>query len=148
MMEEACCACAALLSTILPQYDEKTEKPKALDRRLECCGRVICGNCIGVCQHAFSHYRYILTDDSEKLAICYILSLLPGHQHPFSITTRPPRSACVHSSVLEFLSSLQRTPTFFLGRPPQLFFTYSSTNPASGKIKPSARRRCPPFPRP
>jgi len=45
-MEEACCTCATLLSTISPQYDEKSEKPKALDRRLECCGRVICGSCI------------------------------------------------------------------------------------------------------
>ncbi|KIM95032.1 hypothetical protein OIDMADRAFT_134847 [Oidiodendron maius Zn] len=45
-MEEACCTCAALLSTISPQYDEQTEKPKTLDRRLQCCGRVICGSCI------------------------------------------------------------------------------------------------------
>ncbi|KAL8995194.1 MAG: hypothetical protein Q9169_005027 [Polycauliona sp. 2 TL-2023] len=47
MAQEACCACAALLSNILPQYDEKTEKRVAQDRRLDCCGRMICGNCIG-----------------------------------------------------------------------------------------------------
>ncbi|SLM33850.1 LysM domain [Lasallia pustulata] len=46
MAEEACCTCATLLSAIPPQYDEKTEKPIAHDRRLECCGRVICGRCI------------------------------------------------------------------------------------------------------
>ncbi|KAN0115096.1 hypothetical protein V8E51_004640 [Hyaloscypha variabilis] len=45
-MEESCCTCATLLKNILLQYDEKSEKPKALDRRLDCCGRVICGNCI------------------------------------------------------------------------------------------------------
>jgi hypothetical protein len=45
-MEECCCTCATLLKNILLQYDEKSEKPKALDRRLDCCGRVICGNCI------------------------------------------------------------------------------------------------------
>ena len=44
----ACCTCATLLSTISPQYDEKSEKPLAHDRWLECCGRVICGNCIAV----------------------------------------------------------------------------------------------------
>ncbi|KAI9701043.1 MAG: hypothetical protein M1836_001712 [Candelina mexicana] len=46
MAEEACCTCARLLSSISPQYDEKTEKPISQDRRLECCGRSICGNCI------------------------------------------------------------------------------------------------------
>ncbi|KAL8878845.1 MAG: hypothetical protein Q9198_003427 [Flavoplaca austrocitrina] len=48
MVQEACCACASLLSNILPQYDEKTEKRVAQDRRLDCCGRIICGNCIEV----------------------------------------------------------------------------------------------------
>jgi hypothetical protein len=47
-MAEACCTCATLLSNITPLYDENTEKPKALDRRLECCNRVICGTCIYV----------------------------------------------------------------------------------------------------
>ncbi|KAL9040222.1 MAG: hypothetical protein Q9180_002047 [Flavoplaca navasiana] len=28
------------------RYDEKTEKRVAQDRRLDCCGRIICGNCI------------------------------------------------------------------------------------------------------
>ncbi|MCJ1483264.1 hypothetical protein MMC06_003431 [Schaereria dolodes] len=46
MAEEACCTCASLLSKISPQYDVKTEKPVAQDRRLDCCGRVICGKCI------------------------------------------------------------------------------------------------------
>lgn len=46
MSGEACCTCATLLSTITPQYDEKTEKPIAQDQRLSCCGRVICGSCI------------------------------------------------------------------------------------------------------
>ena len=46
MRGEVCCTCARHLSTIAPQYDEKTEKPIAQDRRLDCCGRVVCGNCI------------------------------------------------------------------------------------------------------
>jgi LysM repeat protein len=50
-MDDACCTCATLLSTIIPPYDEKSEKPKALDRRLECCGRVICSNCLVVHMH-------------------------------------------------------------------------------------------------
>ena len=48
MADEACCTCASLLSVISPEYDEKTEKPVAQDRRLDCCGRVICGKCIAV----------------------------------------------------------------------------------------------------
>jgi hypothetical protein len=45
-MDEACCTCACLLMNVLPAYDEKSEKPNALDRRLDCCGRIICGSCI------------------------------------------------------------------------------------------------------
>ncbi|KAF2843765.1 hypothetical protein M501DRAFT_985858 [Patellaria atrata CBS 101060] len=46
MDSEACCTCATLLSSIPPQYDEKTEKPARHERRLECCGRTICAGCI------------------------------------------------------------------------------------------------------
>src|SRR5689334_23284800 len=42
---EACCTCARLLSDV-PVYSEKTEKYLPQDRRLECCGRVICGDCL------------------------------------------------------------------------------------------------------
>lgn len=45
MSEEACCTCAALLSSIPQTYDEKTEKPAAHERRLECCSRAICARC-------------------------------------------------------------------------------------------------------
>ncbi|KAL8773296.1 MAG: hypothetical protein Q9209_001690 [Squamulea sp. 1 TL-2023] len=48
MVQEACCTCAKLISNILPQYDEKTEKRVAQDHHLECCGRMICGNCIAI----------------------------------------------------------------------------------------------------
>jgi hypothetical protein len=45
-MAEACCTCAALLSSIPPTYDEKTEKASQYERRLECCGRAVCARCI------------------------------------------------------------------------------------------------------
>lgn len=45
-MDSACCTCAQLLAQVFPIYDEKSDKPKAHDRRLDCCGRIICGNCI------------------------------------------------------------------------------------------------------
>jgi hypothetical protein len=45
-MPEACCTCAALLSSIPPTYDEKTEKPTQYERRLECCRRAICARCV------------------------------------------------------------------------------------------------------
>jgi hypothetical protein len=45
MSEEACCTCAAFLSSIPPTYDEKTEKPTVHERRLECCNRAICARC-------------------------------------------------------------------------------------------------------
>ncbi|EPE29744.1 hypothetical protein GLAREA_00904 [Glarea lozoyensis ATCC 20868] len=45
---EACATCARYLISIPPTYDEKTEKPihNNSNRRLDCCGRVICGDCI------------------------------------------------------------------------------------------------------
>lgn len=46
IMSEACCTCAALLSSIPPTYDEKTEKPSQFERRLDCCGRAICARCL------------------------------------------------------------------------------------------------------
>ncbi|KAF2874194.1 hypothetical protein BDV95DRAFT_488123 [Massariosphaeria phaeospora] len=45
-MTEACCTCAAQLSSIPPTYNEKTEKPAQYERRLECCSRAICARCI------------------------------------------------------------------------------------------------------
>ncbi|QDS77786.1 hypothetical protein FKW77_005430 [Venturia effusa] len=45
MSEEACCTCAALLSSIPPTYNEKTEKPTVHERRLDCCSRAICARC-------------------------------------------------------------------------------------------------------
>lgn len=71
MAEEACCTCATLLSAIPPQYDEKTEKPIAHDRRLECCGRVICGRCIAV------RITIVLTDCSLLADCAFILAKLP-----------------------------------------------------------------------
>ncbi|OCL14784.1 hypothetical protein AOQ84DRAFT_384475 [Glonium stellatum] len=46
MSSEACCTCAALLTSIPPTYNEKTEKPALHERRLECCSRAICARCI------------------------------------------------------------------------------------------------------
>jgi hypothetical protein len=47
-MDTACCTCAQLLAHVSPIYDGKTEKPKELDRTLDCCGRLVCRNCIHV----------------------------------------------------------------------------------------------------
>src|SRR5437762_3481052 len=44
MSEEACCTCAALLTSIA-HCDEKTEKPTVHEKRLNCCGRAICARC-------------------------------------------------------------------------------------------------------
>lgn len=55
-MSEACCTCAALLSSIPPTYNEKTEKPTSqFERRLDCCGRAICARCL-TDNPRFEHY--------------------------------------------------------------------------------------------
>ncbi|KAI0383075.1 hypothetical protein F5Y04DRAFT_38829 [Hypomontagnella monticulosa] len=40
---DSCCTCATLLCEV-PRYND-SEKPLPQDRQLECCPRVICGNC-------------------------------------------------------------------------------------------------------
>jgi len=45
MASEACCTCASLLSGV-PRFAPGSEKPLPNDKRLDCCGRIICGNCI------------------------------------------------------------------------------------------------------
>ncbi|KZF23645.1 hypothetical protein L228DRAFT_260432 [Xylona heveae TC161] len=44
-MTEACCTCATVLSPSRP-FDKNTEKHYSRDRRLSCCGRVICSDCV------------------------------------------------------------------------------------------------------
>ncbi len=76
-MEESCCTCATLLKNILLQYDEKSEKPKALDRRLDCCGRVICGNCIAA---------------NRRFATYCTKPFIPKHPHTDKIQARSVKS--------------------------------------------------------
>jgi hypothetical protein len=45
MRSETCGICASLLSD-LPVYDEKSEKPYGDHTLLDCCGRVVCSNCL------------------------------------------------------------------------------------------------------
>ncbi|KAJ9653564.1 hypothetical protein H2198_007285 [Neophaeococcomyces mojaviensis] len=44
-LTEACCTCATVLADTKVPYDTENEKPLALDRRLDCCGRTICATC-------------------------------------------------------------------------------------------------------
>ena len=87
-MEESCCTCAKLIKNILLQYDEKSEKPKALDRRLDCCGRIICGNCIA---------------DNSRFATYCRNATLPKHRslltmQALSVKSQQPRLRCLRAS--------------------------------------------------
>ena len=108
---EACCTCATLLS----DTDSKTEKPRALDRRLDCCGRVICGNCMHVGSIILRILRpstkdsYRKRQDSKhivqlplpellmpmlKLARPLLSDIKPSYTSP----SRPPRSSSLYTS--------------------------------------------------
>lgn len=81
MLEEACCTCAALLSEIPPQYDLESEKPMAQDRRLDCCGRVICAKCITVRQEYTPSVSVALTKNRCTIGestVCDLLSAFLG----------------------------------------------------------------------
>ncbi len=74
MNDEACCTCARLLASIAPQYDEKTEKALGQDRRLDCCNRVICGQCMTVCPAEFKEpCKTEAHDSAEQPSICDLL---------------------------------------------------------------------------
>ncbi|KAK4123775.1 hypothetical protein N657DRAFT_572785 [Parathielavia appendiculata] len=45
MSQGACCTCASLLDAV-PRVSSSSEKPLPDDRQLDCCGRIICGDCI------------------------------------------------------------------------------------------------------
>ncbi|KAK3504642.1 hypothetical protein B0T13DRAFT_443765 [Neurospora crassa] len=61
----ACCTCAKLLH-LVPRFVQETEKPLPDDRRLSCCGRVICGNCIYNNPRFSSYCPYCQTPSSSS----------------------------------------------------------------------------------
>lgn len=112
-MEESCCTCATLLKNILLQYDEKSEKPKALDRRLDCCGRVICGNCIAN-NRRFATYCTNFLFPKHPPPLTENRSILSSFYNAGSFTSRPPRSAFLYSPIFfETVTSLSRSASIF-----------------------------------
>ena len=89
-MDSACCTCAQLLAHVTPIYDEKTEKPKHQDRRLDCCERVICGNCIHS-NHRFATYcKYPINALQALQAHCFQNANRRMNTGPFcQISTKP-----------------------------------------------------------
>ncbi|KAJ0159849.1 hypothetical protein CTA2_9007 [Colletotrichum tanaceti] len=80
--DEACCTCARLLATV-PRHSTATEKPLPDDRRLECCSRVICGNCIHNNPRFASYCPYCQTSSAPSV-------LPPNLRDPPSYTSFPP----------------------------------------------------------
>jgi len=111
MGEEACCTCASLLSSIPPTYDEKTEKPAAHERRLECCNRAICARCT-TDNPRFATYCPFCQISTAPTALSQGLREPP----PYS----PPTSSSLHS---QFTSSIEDRP------PPYSNGNYSQTRP-------------------
>ncbi|KAH8794008.1 hypothetical protein BGZ57DRAFT_749200 [Hyaloscypha finlandica] len=110
-MEESCCTCATLLKNILLQYDEKSEKPKALDRRLDCCGRVICGNCIAN-NRRFATYCPFCQVSTTPAPLPQGLRDLPSYTPPSSSKPSPPsQDPPAYSDELPLYSSLTSTQT-------------------------------------
>ncbi|KAH6624899.1 hypothetical protein B0J18DRAFT_410305 [Chaetomium sp. MPI-SDFR-AT-0129] len=62
----ACCTCASLLAA-LPRVCSSSEKPLPDDRRLQCCGRTICGACIHKNNRFRSYCPYCQTSAEPRL---------------------------------------------------------------------------------
>ncbi|GKT43921.1 uncharacterized protein ColSpa_04102 [Colletotrichum spaethianum] len=82
MEDEACCTCAKLLASV-PRHSTATEKPLPGDRRLECCSRVICGNCIYNNPRFASYCPYCQTSSAPSV-------LPPNLKDPPSYSSFPP----------------------------------------------------------
>jgi hypothetical protein len=128
MADEACCTCATLLSNITPLYDEKSEKPATLDRRLDCCSRVICGPCIYVCHSTI----YLSTLNSNKRIRIIPASELTVPSAKSPRTPHPlPKAYAIHHPILR-----HQPPPFLLmltlSSPP----IPPSRNPPNPKIHP------------
>ena len=101
MAPEACCTCATLLSSTSPPYDEKTEKPTSQDRRLDCCGRTICAQCISR-NPRFENYCPFCQISSAPTALP-----AAGLREPPAYSSRP---ASPSKSVLDAEKNEQRDP--------------------------------------
>ncbi|WYZ40466.1 hypothetical protein EsH8_IV_000807 [Colletotrichum jinshuiense] len=82
MDNEACCTCAKLLASV-PRHSAATEKPLPDDRRLECCGRVMCGGCIHNNPRFSSYCPYCQTSSAPSV-------LPPNLRDPALYTSVPP----------------------------------------------------------
>ncbi|KAF4632383.1 hypothetical protein G7Y89_g5736 [Cudoniella acicularis] len=87
-MEESCATCARYLSHIPPPYDEKSEKPICYDRRLDCCSRVICGDCIHK-NSRFATYCPFCQVSTTPSPLPQGLKEPPAYTLPSQSSTRP-----------------------------------------------------------
>ncbi|KAK3340799.1 hypothetical protein B0H65DRAFT_430404 [Neurospora tetraspora] len=88
---DACCTCATLLSSV-PRFVLETEKPLPDDRRLSCCGRVICGNCIYNNPRFSSYCPYCQTpSSSSSSSSSYPTPINPHAIPPTTAETQDPK---------------------------------------------------------
>ncbi|KAL0931727.1 uncharacterized protein CTRU02_212680 [Colletotrichum truncatum] len=91
----ACCTCAKLLNFV-PRYHSSTEKPLPDDRRLDCCGRIICGDCIHNNPRFASYCPYCQTSSAPSVLPVNLkdpplyTSLAPTHQLSSGAPSAPP----------------------------------------------------------
>ncbi|KAH6850191.1 hypothetical protein B0I37DRAFT_444259 [Chaetomium sp. MPI-CAGE-AT-0009] len=64
MSHTACCTCASLLAAV-SRVSSSSEKPLPDDRRLDCCGRTICGACIHRNRRFLSYCPYCQTSNQS-----------------------------------------------------------------------------------
>ncbi|KAB5570683.1 hypothetical protein GE09DRAFT_1283739 [Coniochaeta sp. 2T2.1] len=118
---EACCTCARLLSAV-PLYSDKTEKLLPQDRRLECCGRVICGDCLLKNTRFETYCPYCQISSAPS-------SLLPqGLREPPSYSSLPP-----HPNLT--LQSTAELPPPYASLPPS--YSQKEKDPLSEKTRPA-----------
>jgi hypothetical protein len=143
-MEESCCTCAQLLKNVFPHYDEKSEKPKAVDRRLDCCGRIICGNCIAD-NLRFQNYCRMSFMLKRLPPLTEYRPFLSSLDNPNSVAPRPPRPTFIYATVfLEALTCIPRSASIFR-RASLVLISGRNTDSTTGKRIEFTVRRCTPF---
>ncbi|KAK4242578.1 hypothetical protein C8A03DRAFT_11226 [Achaetomium macrosporum] len=115
MSQKACCTCATLLANA-PHFSSTSEKPLPKERQLDCCGRVICGDCIYVNPRFLDYCPYCQTSGRSPL-----LSTNRTSQRPSERESGPDSNPPPYSAIAPAISPPPYTPSFPRPRssPPQ-----------------------------
>ncbi|KAK3302129.1 uncharacterized protein B0T15DRAFT_496600 [Chaetomium strumarium] len=115
MSQRACCTCATLLADA-PGVSSTSEKALPQERQLDCCGRVICGDCIYTNPRFLSYCPYCQTSRRSPLRSSIRTVQRPSGERESRPESDPPP---YYSAIAPAVSPPPYTPSSSTDSPPQ-----------------------------